>query len=329
MEAAGARKGIFVPSKQDYVQRKMRRQKFKREVLSEEMRLKMLLSMCEGDERLCVDSCEYNQESKGKTFETMETIQGKHPDAELWFIIGGDKLSIISRWHRSEEFLQRFRILVVARDGILPNETMVEHPFLQKYVDSFRLLREPEGIEQISSTRVREMLRNGDEDAAKMVHPAVWELLLSEGWLKKDITSFRGCFEFLSNFYEAPIEYDGLRFGSGEAAFQAQKCVDREERMSFQNMRPSEAKRAGRRVLLRPDWEQVKVKLMEEIVRAKFTQNHELAQMLLSTGDRLIQEGNTWHDTCWGVDSKTGEGENHLGKILMRVREELRSANQR
>ncbi len=82
-----------------------------------------------------------------------------------------------------------------------------------------------------------------------------------------------------------------------------------------------------RKVLLRSDWEQVKVQLMEEIVRAKFTQNADLAQMLLATGNRLIQEGNTWHDVFWGVDQKTEKGENHLGKILMKIREELRCAN--
>ncbi len=120
---------------------------------------------------------------------------------------------------------------------------------------------------------------------------------------------------------------DGLCFGSGEAAFQAQKCIDRTDRLMFRDMRPSEAKRAGRRVLLRPDWEHIKVELMEEIVRAKFTQNADLAHMLLSTVDRLLREGNTWHDTCWGVDYVTGEGENHLGKILMKIREELRCTN--
>ena len=62
---------------------------------------------------------------------------------------------------------------------------------------------------------------------------------------------------------------------------------------------------------------------MEEIVRAKFTQNHALRQQLLDTGDRELREGNSWHDIFWGVDLRTGKGENHLGKILMKVRSEL------
>ena len=62
----------------------------------------------------------------------------------------------------------------------------------------------------------------------------------------------------------------------------------------------------------------------EEIVRAKVTQNQDMKQQLLATGNLVLEEGNGWHDTFWGVDLKTGEGENHLGRILMQVREELR-----
>ena len=77
---------------------------------------------------------------------------------------------------------------------------------------------------------------------------------------------------------------------------------------------------------LRPDWEKVKNGIMEEIVCAKFTQHTDLAEKLLATGDRVLVEGNHWGDTFWGVDTRTGQGENHLGKILMKVREELRQA---
>lgn len=98
-----------------------------------------------------------------------------------------------------------------------------------------------------------------------------------------------------------------------------------EEKVEFTQLRPSAAKKLGRRVQLRPDWEDVKVGIMEEIVRAKFTQNEVLKWRLIATGEAYLEEGNTWHDTCWGVDSKTGEGQNHLGRILMKVREELKA----
>ena len=77
---------------------------------------------------------------------------------------------------------------------------------------------------------------------------------------------------------------------------------------------------------MRPDWEQVKLGIMEEIVRAKFTQHPELAGRLLSTGDLQLVEGNAWHDTFWGVDLATGKGQNRLGLILMRIRAELLAA---
>lgn len=83
------------------------------------------------------------------------------------------------------------------------------------------------------------------------------------------------------------------------------------------------AKRQGRQVALREDWEEVKVGLMEEVVRAKFFQNPDLGKRLLATGDTPLVEGNTWGDTCWGVDTRTGQGENHLGLILMKIRGEL------
>ncbi|MGN1018937.1 MAG: NADAR family protein [Aristaeellaceae bacterium] len=139
------------------------------------------------------------------------------------------------------------------------------------------------------------------------------------------IDSFRGEYEFLSNFWEAPVTWGGLTYGSNEAAFQAQKCLTAEEREAFTRLSPAAAKKRGRRVQLRPDWEAVKVGIMEELVRAKFTQHDDLKQKLLATGDAVLEEGNTWHDTCWGVDARTGRGRNHLGRILMKIRQELQA----
>ena len=75
---------------------------------------------------------------------------------------------------------------------------------------------------------------------------------------------------------------------------------------------------------MRSDWEEVKDKVMYEIVLAKFTQNPDLKEKLLATGDESLEEGNTWGDTIWGTVD--GVGENRLGKILMRVRDELNEA---
>lgn len=137
------------------------------------------------------------------------------------------------------------------------------------------------------------------------------------------INEFRGRYFFLSNFYDAPVMYDGFLFNNNESAFQSAKVIDKHKRDQFCNLDASTAKRKGRHVLLRHDWEDVKDQIMYDVVRDKFTRNEILRQKLLDTKDEELQEGNTWGDIYWGVCN--GRGKNKLGKILMRVREELRS----
>lgn len=150
-------------------------------------------------------------------------------------------------------------------------------------------------------------------------------MLKKSGKIPEVIDCFREEYDFLSNFYPAGFEYGGLYYMNSEAAFQAQKCLTEEEKQQFSYLPPNKAKRLGRQVKLRPDWEDVKVSLMEEIVRAKFSQNQDIRERLLKTGNIALIEGNTWGDTCWGVDIRTGKGENCLGKILMKIRDELRA----
>lgn len=137
------------------------------------------------------------------------------------------------------------------------------------------------------------------------------------------IGEFRGEHYFLSNFYNSKVSYEGITYLNNEAAFQSIKTLDPEERKKFAFLDPSSAKRAGRKVSLRPDWEDIKLNVMYEICKAKFSQNAELAQKLLDTGDEELVEGNNWGDRIWG--KVNGIGANNLGKILMRVREELRT----
>lgn len=324
LEALDAEAGVFVPANRAYVERKMKRGKARETALPEALRLEMLRALCREDPRLSADGLEFGRGGGWRTFETMEALQEKHPQAALWFIAGGDKLDVIPRWHRSEDFLRRFHILAVDREGVSSEAALRENPVLAQNRDRFRIMTAPEGLAGVSSSRVRALLRRGDESAAELVHPAVWDLLLAEGCLAREITVFRGDFDFLSNFFEALVDFGGIRYGSAEAAFQAQKCRTEEERLTFRDLRPGQAKRAGRQTDLRQDWEQVKTALMAGIVEAKFRQNPYLARRLLETGNLEIVEKNTWGDTCWGVDARTGQGENRLGRILMEVREELR-----
>ena len=135
------------------------------------------------------------------------------------------------------------------------------------------------------------------------------------------INAFRKEYFFLSNFYKCNVTYNGVTFNSSEAAFQAQKCPARAR--EFSKLDASDAKAMGRYVTLRRDWESVKDKTMYEIVKAKFTQNETLKERLLATGNSKLVEGNDWNDKYWGVCN--GYGKNMLGKILMRIRTELKS----
>lgn len=138
------------------------------------------------------------------------------------------------------------------------------------------------------------------------------------------INSFRDEYFFLSNFYPVEIKLDGIVYPNAESAFQAQKTLDVEERRKFSMLKnPVQAKRLGRKVKLRDDWEEVKLDIMTEVVSQKFLQHPHLIEMLLQTGDEELVEGNKWGDRFWGVCK--GKGENHLGKILMKIRDAYKS----
>lgn len=135
------------------------------------------------------------------------------------------------------------------------------------------------------------------------------------------IDSFRGRYAFLSNYYSRNFVWEGLLYRNAEAAFQSAKCTDSIGRLNFTNLPPNRAKALGRRVYLRDDWEKIKDDVMLSIIRAKFSEPS-MKKKLLATGDQELIEGNTWNDTYWGVCN--GIGENKLGQILMRVRNELK-----
>lgn len=142
------------------------------------------------------------------------------------------------------------------------------------------------------------------------------------------IGSFRGDYDFLSNFYSCPVQYNGLTFKSSEAAFQAAKTLDAEEQKKFTTLNPSQAKSRGRHVNIRADWEDVKYGIMVEILYSKFTINLGLKEKLLSTGDAFLEEGTMWCDNEWGSckcpKCITIQGQNKLGYALMAVRSMLK-----
>ncbi len=144
------------------------------------------------------------------------------------------------------------------------------------------------------------------------------------------IRSFRNT--VFSNFYGAKpgelhlsIMYDGVEYLTVEHAYVAAKLTDLALREEVRRLpKPAQAKAFlhERGLTPRLGWDEMKLAVMENLVRQKFAHPC-LAALLLATGDEELIEGNTWNDTFWGVDAETGEGKNHLGRILMKVRSEL------
>lgn len=138
-----------------------------------------------------------------------------------------------------------------------------------------------------------------------------------------NVTEFRGSNYFLSNFFDCPngVTIDDIKYKNAEAAFQAQKVADKE---AFANLSGKDAKARGRKtpmVYSKEEWNAIRDDVMKKVVAAKFDQNPNLMSRLRRTVG-TITEGNTWGDKYWGVDKKTGAGENKLGQILMDIRGE-------
>lgn len=154
--------------------------------------------------------------------------------------------------------------------------------------------------------------------------------------MTKTIDRFDGTeYEFLSNFYPCQVNLDfmnddGWDYPSTEHAFQAAKASkksDRERHSIYANpvLTAAQSKALGRKLEMRTDWEKIKIGVMLNLVRQKFNNYQSLQEKLLATGDAVLIEGNTWGDRFYGqVD---GVGQNWLGKILMWVRDELRTWN--
>ncbi len=128
-------------------------------------------------------------------------------------------------------------------------------------------------------------------------------------------------YTFLSNFSQHGATFEGVYYITSEHAYQAAKTLDMNERRQIQICgTPGAAKKMGQKITIRPDWDQIKVSVMYQILKSKFG-NDIMRSKLLSTGDAELIEGNTWNDTFWGICN--GVGQNWLGRLLMLVRSDL------
>lgn len=138
------------------------------------------------------------------------------------------------------------------------------------------------------------------------------------------IDKFEGQYWFLSNFFTVEITYKGKVYPSSEHIYQAFKTLDAEEQETVRLASTAgKSKRLGKTVTLRSDWDEIKDELMEDILFHKFRQGAGLASQLIATGDAELIEGNSWGDEYWGVCN--GIGWNKLGKMLMKLRDQLKN----
>ena len=135
------------------------------------------------------------------------------------------------------------------------------------------------------------------------------------------ISGFFGQYRWLSNFVPARVVLDGVDYPSVEHAYQAAKSLLPFERARVQRLATAlEAKRAGKNLTISPCWNSRKLGVMRGLLEQKFALEPYRTQ-LLNTKTAQIVETNFWKDTFWGVCN--GVGENHLGWLLMEIREQL------
>lgn len=136
------------------------------------------------------------------------------------------------------------------------------------------------------------------------------------------ILEFQGEYRWLSNFAPSEVQFEGMWFDTVEHAYQAAKTVNSMERKLIQDCTtPGKAKRQGQNVTLRDDWtEETRLSIMRNLLEQKFTKSP-YKEKLIATGTEKIVEGNLWGDIYWGMCK--GIGKNHLGNMIMEIREGL------
>lgn len=143
--------------------------------------------------------------------------------------------------------------------------------------------------------------------------------------MTEPINEFSGEYGFLSNFFSSPFVVKNTSFPTIEHAYQAFKAKEHKDFERIKNAStPAQAKKMGKRIKRKDNFEVTKIFLMNRLVYEKFTQNLALKNELLNTGKTILIEGNCWHDNLWGDcfcdKCKNKQGLNCLGNILMTVR---------
>ena len=159
--------GIYLPADISYLSHSRKDVKTN-EILPNEERSKMLLSMHDSNPKIIIEDYEFITHHRSHTYESLKYIQSKYPQDEIYFITGSDKLNVISRWHSSDNLLKEFKFLVVAREDDDINEIIENNEKLKKYKNQFFKFSIPDEYLSISSTEVRRAIRKKDYETLKV-----------------------------------------------------------------------------------------------------------------------------------------------------------------
>ena len=375
MKAVDAELGFFVPVSDAYLKRKMRYNKSAM-VLPPQLRIDMVKCMCaDGSMQVC--DLEMGT-VKARTLETLMAIQQEYPFAEIYFIMGDDKMNLLVHLYKKREFRDNFKVILYSRNGSSLTSTLEGVRISKEFMNSIVMCPQPEGLAGVSSSLIRERLINGESfddmlpaGVGEMLNAYAHDVVPQDNNEDKSMQNMKYNVETikqivcanpqvqfvyfwghtpakngvtstcLSQWYDTAFEVAGVKYHTAEQYMMAQKALlfnDAEvydEIMSADN--PRDYKKLGRKIRNFDSkvWDTKKYEIVVEGNKAKFSQNDELKEFLLSTGDAILVEASPY-DRIWGIGLYPAQaakgtvdqwrGLNLLGCALMEVRDWLRES---